>query len=110
MKNTDTLLDELSNLNNPNIWDQKSQIKTAVFDDNGFYLTPNEIEDIKDTAIDECINYKNQPDINITHINKFQKEVNLDVWKEWVMYNEGETRISNILNLFNELYNRGNLS
>jgi hypothetical protein len=110
MENINILLDELSNLNNPNVWDQKSQIETAVFDNNGFYLTPNEIEDIKNTAMDEFVNYGNQPNINITHINKFQKEVNLDVWKEWVIHNEGETRISNILNLFNELYNRGDLS
>lgn len=48
---------------------------------------------------------------NLTHsiIDKFQKEVTPQVWKEWVEHNDGEDRISNILNLFNEMYNSGDL-
>ena len=89
------------------------QIKNATFDGGKFNLTPEEIEDIKNQSQYEYEEYGNQEKMVTSEadsiINKFQKEVTPQVWKEWVEYNDGEDRISNILNLFNEMYNSGDL-
>jgi hypothetical protein len=42
-------------------------------------------------------------------IEQFKVLVTPKVWKDWVNWNEGDDRISNIINLFHEMYSNGNL-
>jgi hypothetical protein len=111
LKEDDSLDSKLNNLEG--VYDSEPQISTAVFNEEGFYLTPLEIDDIKDTAQDEYSEYQNQekmigPEAS-SIIKKFKKEVTPEIWKEWVEYNDGDDRIAHILNLFNEMYNDGTL-
>jgi hypothetical protein len=92
-----------------NIFEPEPQISTAVFNEEGFYLTPSEIEGIKDVAKEEYDMYQNQekmmgPEAD-SIIKKFKKSITPKIWKEWVEWNEGDDRIAHILNLFNEMYN-----
>jgi hypothetical protein len=111
LKEDDSLDSKLNNLEG--VYDSEPQISTAVFNEEGFYLTPLEIDDIKDTAQDEYSEYQNQekmigPEAS-SIIKKFKKEVTPEIWKKWVEYNDGDDRIAHILNLFNEMYNDGTL-
>jgi len=118
-KHRNFLLSEIK-VNNPSLfpWDNiheddefdaQPQIETARFDKiEGFRLSPNEIQDIIDTSKYER-KYKNQMEmkdkVKADEIIKlFRKKVTPEIWKDWVEYNEGDDRISHILNLFNEMY------
>jgi hypothetical protein len=76
LKEDDSLDSKLNNLEG--VYDSEPQISTAVFNEEGFYLTPLEIDDIKDTAQDEYSEYQNQekmigPEAS-SIIKKFKKE------------------------------------
>ena len=111
LKEDESLDSKLNNLED--VYDSEPQISTAVFNEEGFYLTPSDVDAIKDTAQDEYNEYQNQekmvgPEAN-SIIKKFKKEVTSEIWKDWVEYNDGDDRITHILNLFNEMYNDGTL-
>ena len=107
----ESLDSKLDNLED--VYDPEPQISTAVFNEEGFYLTPSDIDAIKDTAQVEYSEYQNQekmigPEAD-SIIKKFKKEVTPEIWKDWVEYNEGDDRIAHILNLFNEIYAEGKI-
>ena len=111
LKEDESLDSKLDNLED--VYDPEPQISTAVFNEEGFYLTPSDIDAIKDTAQVEYSEYQNQekmigPEAD-SIIKKFKKEVTPEIWKDWVEYNEGDDRIAHILNLFNEIYAEGKI-
>jgi hypothetical protein len=77
-------------------------------------LTETDIQDVLEQAKYEFKEYGNQPFMvtkkaNI-FIEKFKAEVTDKVWDEWCKWNDDEDdRTTLILNLFNEMYNNGEL-
>ncbi len=94
-----------------NNYNQERQVKEAVWVNGQFILTQQEVKDIVEQAEYERKVYKNQKLMktkSLELIELFKIRVTPTTWKKWVMWNEGEDRISNILNLFNEIYNEEN--
>ena len=91
-----------------NVYNQQRQIKDAVWVNGQFILTQQEVIDIINQAQYEIKEYKNQLLMKtkaLEIIELFKIKVTPKVWSKWVMWNKGDDRIANILNLFNEMYN-----
>jgi hypothetical protein len=89
------------------VYNQERQIKDAVWVNGQFILTQQEVKDIVEQAGYERKAYRNQmltKTKSLELIELFKVKVTPKVWKKWVMWNKGEDRIANILNLFNEMY------
>ena len=94
-----------------NNYNQERQIKEAVWVNGQFILTQQEVKDIVGQAEYERKTYRNQKLMkskSLELIELFKTEVTPKVWKSWIMWNGGNDRICNILNLFNEMYNEEN--
>jgi hypothetical protein len=95
-----------------NIFKQERQIKDAVWVNGQFILTRQEVIDIVEQSKYENKVYKNQMLMKtkaLELIEMFKIKVTPKVWTKWVNWNKGDDRIANIVNLFNEMYNDGDL-
>jgi len=77
-------------------------------------LTEEDIQDILEQAKYEVKEYGNQPFMVTekanTFIEEFKTKVTDEVWNDWCEWNnDEEDRTALILNLFNEMYNGGEL-
>jgi len=84
-----------------------------------FNLTEEDVQDILEQAKYEAKEWDNQPLMLTEKANEFIEEFKVkvtdEVWNDWCEYNDDEDvededcRTTLILNLFNEMYNGGEL-
>jgi hypothetical protein len=94
-----------------NVFSKQRQIKDAIWVNGQFILTQQEVLDIVKAS--KC-KHRGQTLMNkhaLELIEMFKLKVTPKVWTNWINWNPpGDDRISNILNLFHELYTQNELN